>query len=428
VLTDWTYWLSLRHPDQLLTFLWALLLLDGQRYALAKVVVCLWDCGRTFGRWLRGLPREQPFTYCPSVCVILAGHNEAETIGATLESVWGSYPRLEVIVVDDGSTDGMAIEAQRFARSHAGVLVLSRPDRGGKSSAMNFGLRYTRAEVVIVVDADSHLGPAAIWEMVQPLHDPRVGAVAGNVVGRNPFTSLATVLQSYEYLSSIFVGRMLSAGMGMLGIVSGACGAFRRAALDKVGGWDAGPPEDLDLTLALRKIGYEIKFAPYAACYTDLPTTWWGLIKQRLRWERSGAIRNHCRKHVDLACFWHRNFRGLNFLVLLESWVFNIVCMYGIWLWIVWFCWQARPDSWQLALTLYLCYLVFEVIQIFAVLYFSPTVGRDILICGVFFLVPFYQLLLSAVRLVATTEELFLRKSFQDNYVPAKVRAATWHW
>jgi cellulose synthase/poly-beta-1,6-N-acetylglucosamine synthase-like glycosyltransferase len=406
----------------------ALLLTDTPRYALAKIALCSWDCGRNLWRWLRGVPRQQRFTYCPSVCVIVAGHNEEEMIAATLTSLWGTYPRLEIIVVDDGSTDDMEGEARRFARTHSGVQVHRRPERGGKSSATNWALAYTRAEVIVIVDSDSDLGPAAIWELVQPLQDPEVGAVSGAVVARNPFVGLATWLQAYEYLSTIFVGRMLSAWLGILGIVSGAFGAFRRSALDRVMGWDVGPPEDLDLTLALRKCGYKIAFTPYSQCFTEVPPTWWGLIKQRLRWERSGVIRNHCRKHLDMAFFWRPHFRILDFFVLLESWFFNVFCMYGIWVWFVCFVWNPPDDRWQILLTLYLCYLVFEVIQVLVDLVYSNAPGRDLLISAVFFLVPLYQILLLIVRLIATTEEIFLRKSYQDNYVPAKVRQTTWRW
>src|SRR5262249_46442443 len=161
------------------------------------------------------------------------------------------------------------------------------------------------------------LGPSAIWEIVQPLANPAVGAVAGAVLSRG-YHNLVTWLQAYEYLHTIFVGRILSARMGILGIISGAFVAFRRSALDRVMGWDVGPPEDLDLTLSLRKAGYEIAFAPYAQCFTDTPPTWWGLIKQRQRWDRSGAIRNHCRKHVDMAFFWSSHFRFSDFCVVLE--------------------------------------------------------------------------------------------------------------
>jgi cellulose synthase/poly-beta-1,6-N-acetylglucosamine synthase-like glycosyltransferase len=409
-------------------FLGALLLTDGPRYALSKIVLCLADCGRKTWHWLCGAPPAERFSYCPSVSAIIAGHNEADTIEATLESLWGTYPHLEIIVIDDGSTDAMTARAKHFARSHAGVQVLRRPERGGKSSAMNFGLRYATGEVIVVIDADSHLGPAAIWEIVQPLRDPAVGAVSATVIARNPFTNLCTWLQSYEYLSTIFVGRMLAAWMGILGIISGAFGAFRRSVLEEVKGWDVGPPEDLDLTMAIRKAGYRIAYAPYAQCFTELPDTWYGLMRQRLRWERSGVIRNHCRKHLDLAHFWGPNFRWSNFFMLAEAWFFNVFCLYAIWVWIVWFCITLPPGWWQVLLVLYLCYIGFELIQVLATMYYSTALGRDLLICAVFPLVPFYQLFLLAVRLWATTEEIFFRASFRDNYVPEKVRRATWHW
>jgi biofilm PGA synthesis N-glycosyltransferase PgaC len=427
VLTDWIHWLSSLHRDQLLLFLLGLLLTDVPRYALTKLTMCLWHLVRD---WLRCFRSESAngFTYCPSVGVIVAGYNEEVTIESTLTSLWGSYPKLELIVIDDGSKDAMADAARRFALTHDGVLVLKREERGGKSSAMNWGLQYTQAEVIVVVDADSHLGPQAVWELVQPFQDPHVGAVSGAVLARNPFESLATWLQAYEYLSTIFVGRMVSAWLGILGIVSGAFGAFRREALDRVLGWDAGPPEDLDLTLSLRKAGYKIAFAPYSQCFTEVPAGFWTLIKQRLRWERSGVIRNHCRKHVDLAFFWTRNFRWSNLAVVVESLFFNVVCMYGIWIWALWFFCRLPEDWWQILLALYLCYLTFELLQIMAMLYYTNRPGHDLLVCLVFFLIPLYQILQLAVRLVATTEEIFWRPSFDDNYVPIKVRQATWHW
>lgn len=425
--SDWIYWLSVKHPDELMTFLWALLFLDGPRYALSKILMCLWDCGRGVWTWFLGTPRQTSYTCCPSVCLILAGHNEGENISATLQSAWGSYPRLEIIVVDDGSTDAMGEVARRFARDHSGVLVISRPERGGKASATNWALQHTQAEVILVVDSDSHLGPHAIWEMVQPMRDPQVGAVAGSIVPRNPFTNLATWLQAYEYLSTIFVGRMVSARLGILGIVSGACGAFRRTVLDAIKGWDVGPPEDLDLTLAIRKAGHKIAFAPYAECITDVPDTWGALVRQRRRWEEGGVIRNHCRKHLDMACFWSRNFRLGDFILFVETWFFSVFCTYAILAWVIWFCF-FQSSWWQVLVTLYLCYLVFEVIQVLATAYYSTNPRRDLLVCAVFPLVPFYQMFQLPIRLLATTEEILFRKSFRDNYVPRKVREATWHW
>jgi cellulose synthase/poly-beta-1,6-N-acetylglucosamine synthase-like glycosyltransferase len=428
VLTDWIHWLTSLHPDQLIAVLGALLLIDGPRYALSKLALCLWDITAGIGRWIRGVRRETAYAHCPSVCVVIAGYNEEDGIEASLRSVWGTYPRLEIIVVDDGSIDGTAEAAWRFAREHAGVTVLRLPNRTGKSPALNYALQYTKAEVIVGLDADAELRPEAIWEAVQPLANPKVGIVSCAVLGRNPFDSLVTWFQAYEFLHSVFVGRILTARLGVLGIASGAFCAIRRTALDQGYGWDEGSSGDLDLTLRIRKAGYEVAFAPYAECYTEMLPTWWALIKQRLRWDRSITIRNHARKHIDMADLRSRNFRFRDFLVLAESFYFSLFCMYGIWAWIIWFICSVPQGAGQILLAIYLCYLVFELLQVVVALYYTNHFGRDLLICAVFPLVLIYQFTLLAVRLVATTEEIFFRKSYAESFTPDRIRNATWHW
>jgi cellulose synthase/poly-beta-1,6-N-acetylglucosamine synthase-like glycosyltransferase len=428
VLTDWVYWLTTLHPDQLLAVLGALLLIDGPRYAVSKLALCLWDMGAGFGRWVCGIRHTPTYTYCPSVCVVLAGYNEENDIEASLRSVWGTYPRLEIIVVDDGSTDRMTDVARRFACDHAGVMVLRLPNRTGKSPALNYALQYTKAEVIVGIDADGELAPDAIWEGVQPLANPKVGLVSGAVLGRSPFVNLCTWFQAYEFLHSVFVGRILSARLGILGISSGAFSVIRRSVLDEAGGWDEGSSADLDLTLRIRKSGHEVAFAPYAECYTDMMPSWWGLIKQRLRWDRSITIRNHARKHIDMAYFWNRHFRLRDFLVLAESWYFSLFCMYGILAWVIWFICTRPEDGGWILLAMYLCYVVFEFVQVLVAFYYTRHLARDLLICAVFPFTPIYQLILLLVRLVATTEEIFLRKSYSESFTPDRIRHATWHW
>lgn len=425
--TDWMHWLSSLHRDEFWLIMGGLILVDAPRYALSQAAMCLWDFAKRCIAMLHTSPSDVSSPYLPTVCVILAGYNEAETIEATLGSVWGTYPNLQIIVVDDGSLDRMEEVARKFAADHAGVLVLSRDRRGGKSSALNTALPYTEAEVIVAVDTDSHLAPGAIREIVQPLQDPHVGAVSATVLARNPFANLVTWLQAYEYLQTIFVGRMLTARLGLLGIVSGAFGAFRREVLVRVGGWDVGPGEDGDLTLKIRKFGYQIAFAPYAQCYTNVPTTWRRLFKQRLRWDRS-VITFECRKHIDMAYFWQPNFRWTEFVLLCERWFFNIVCVYGLWVYLVWLFWWMPNQAPYVLISLYLCYLAFEVIGPLVVLYYSNTPRRDAAICAIFPLVPLYQFFLKVASVVAITEEIFLRQSFHDDYVPQHVRNVTWHW
>lgn len=99
-------------------------------------------------------PEISGYKYCPSVTVIVAGHNEADTIASTMESVWSRYPRVQMIIVGDGFTEGMTAAAQAFAAGREQILVIR---RGRKSSALNMGLHYATAEIVITLDADSAL-------------------------------------------------------------------------------------------------------------------------------------------------------------------------------------------------------------------------------------------------------------------------------
>ncbi len=428
MLNDWIHWLSSLHPDQLAWLLLPLLLFDAPRYAMAVVAMWLWDCCASLYRRIRGRSVPKSYGHCPSVCVVIAGLNEADTIGQTLRSCWGTYPKLEIIVVDDGSTDGMAKVANDFANTHAGVRVLRKPQRGGKSSALNFALAFTKAEVIVGIDADSHIESNTIWEIVQPFRDENVGAVSGAVLARNPFTNFATWMQAFEYLTCIFVGRMLAARLKVLGIVSGALGAFRRSALDRVEGWDVGPGEDGDLTLKLRKAGYSIAFAPYAQCLTNLPIDWFRWINQRRRWTWA-VVTFEGRKHIDLANIFRRNFRASNLLVILDRWMYNILFPFLIWVYLIWTIgFNYHEHTWKQYLLYYLLYVGFESAQAAIAVYYSNNRWRDMWVGIAAPLMPFYHLTLKLVTIGAVTEEAFWRRSYEDNFVPAHVRRATWHW
>lgn len=419
-MNEWVYWLSDKHPEELATFLWAFLLFDLTRYALIKLCFCIYDI-------IRGVFPSKEKPICPTVSVLLAGYNESAGIESTLQSLWGTYPNLQIIVIDDGSTDNMAEVAQNFANSHSGVLVLRRQRRGGKASATNYGFAFSTGEIIVVIDTDSTVGENAIWEIVQPFRDGKVGGVSGNLIPRNIFTNLLTWFQAYEYLHSISIGRLVSSRLGILGIVSGAFGAFRREAWERVGGMDVGPPEDLDFTLKLRKSGYTIAFAPYSTCYTDVPETLTALTKQRFRWEQGGVVRNFCRKHLDLTDFKSANFRWSNFILWLETFFFDFVCPYIIIAYFLWLFGFATELNFILA-WLYIVYSGFDIIQIAICLFYSKNIGRDLGICLIFPLVFIYRSYLLVIRAVANTQELLWRVSYEDNYVPKHVRESTWHW
>jgi poly-beta-1,6-N-acetyl-D-glucosamine synthase len=367
------------------------------------------------------------YDYAPSVSVVIAGLNEADSLEQTLKLMWGTYPRLQFIIVDDGSTDGMSTIANRFAAEHRNVVVITKR-RGGKSSALNAGLAMATNEIVVVVDADSELGQTAIWEIVQPLADPQVAAVGGNVIVRNANHNLLTRLQAFEYLRSILLGRIVMSRLGLLGIVSGAFGAFRRSTLEQLGGWDVGPGEDEDLILRIRKLGQRVEFAPAAECRTEAPVSWKVISKQRRRWEWA-VVTFESRKHIDMANPFNGHFRFSNFLVFTERWLYNLILPLWCWIYVAWYAWFGDLSHIGHAMMLfYVMYVAGDFLQYLLILDYTSQKRSVAKLVVCVPLMPFYQLFMRVITTIAILEEIFNRRSYKDGFVPSHVRKATWHW
>lgn len=422
MIQDALYWLSGFSLDQyFLTFV-GIMLLDGPRYLFSNILLIFWDFFESF--------KKKPTypAFLPMVTLLIPGKNEAPTIIPCLESLYGSYPFLQIIVIDDGSTDGMFDLAQSFAATHSDVIVLKRGRNGGKSSAQNLAYPYIKGEIVMVVDADSTFGPNTIYRLVQPFRDPKVGGVSGAVLVRNPFDNLCTMFQAYEYLISILVGRTLSAKLDMLSIISGALGAFRTSIFMKGYGMDVGPSEDADITMRIRKMGYNIVFEPSAECYTDVPTSWKALWNQRMRWDM-GVVRMHWRKHRDWSLTTN-NFRLSSYAYWWDTMFFSVWCTLSFWFTMGFLIYTLDGETLQnLFVSVSLIYFFFSFFQVLTVLYHSNHPKRDLLQC---FVAPFYSLygglFMRAVRSVAICDEYFNRSSYRDGYVPPYVQRLAHSW
>lgn len=433
---EWTFWLSSIPRDELLWLILPVVMFDGLRYCFSSLCMWSFDALSALVPGKSLLCKTSPvnlqssqssYRYCPSISLIVAGLNEGDSLRGTLQRLWGTYPKLQLIVVDDGSTDNMAAVARQFAIEHPGVIVISKR-RGGKSSAMNAGLACATGEVTIVLDADSELAPNALWEIVQPLEDPRVGAVSGNVRVRNFSKNLLTRLQAFEYLRSVFLGRMVTSRLGILGIVSGAFGAFRTSLLKQMGGWDVGPGEDEDMVLRIRKLGFKIEFIPHADCFTDVPESWKVLTKQRRRWEWA-VVTFESRKHIDMANPFNKHFSVSNFVLFAERWFFNLLLPLWFWVYIGWRIGSSGLTNLIFPSVLfYLLYLIGDVIQYLIILYYSSHLRRDLGAVFVIPLMPLYQAYQRLVTTFAVVEEMLSRRSFRDGFVPQHVRSVTWHW
>jgi peptidoglycan/xylan/chitin deacetylase (PgdA/CDA1 family)/GT2 family glycosyltransferase/fucose 4-O-acetylase-like acetyltransferase len=215
------------------------------------------------------------------VSVIVPAHNEAANIEVALRSILASDHPVEVLVIDDGSTDGTADLVERLCLP--GVRVIRKPN-GGKASALNTGIAYARHELIVMVDGDTLFEPDTVGELVAPFADPEVGAVSGNVKIANRNTFL-TRLQHIEYVIGFNVDRRVHDLTGSICTIPGAAGAFRRVALLQAGGLsDQTLAEDTDLTIAIGRAGWRMVFQERAIAWTEAPVTVRELWRQRYRW------------------------------------------------------------------------------------------------------------------------------------------------
>jgi len=233
----------------------------------------------------RLLTRAQAQRFAPSVSVLVPAYNEAATIGISLRSVLASdYPDFEVIVIDDGSTDGTEDEVRPFL-SDARVRYL-RKENGGKASALNAGLAAARGEIVLFTDADSVFETDTIRQGVAYFVDPTVGAVSGNDTPLQPRGLLQKMLVVTSHIGTGFVRRALSL-LGVLQIISGNLGLVRTDILRRIGGFREIWGEDLEVTLRLQRERVRVVYGASTRVLAECPGTIAGLWKQRVRWLRS---------------------------------------------------------------------------------------------------------------------------------------------
>jgi biofilm PGA synthesis N-glycosyltransferase PgaC len=329
--------------------------------------------------------------------------------------------------VDDGSTDRTPSICAPLAKTGE-ILYLRNSLRGGKSSAANLGLKHCRGEYIITADADTTFDRDALWHILNKFSDPRIGAVSGNIRIRNVKHNLLTRLQAIQYLITISVGRIASAQLNILLIVSGAFGAFRREIVEQVGGWDVGPGEDADLTLKSKLCGSRISFAPRAVCLTDAPTTIKGFIKQQRRWNRS-IVRYRMRKYTNLFNPLCAEFDLMALLGTLDILGYQVVLSYSFIIYLGWLALYHLPIMLFVLASSYLLYMMNTFVQLAIAWLLSERKTQDARLFIYLPLYPFFSgYLLKFIRVYAYTEELFFRASYTDPQVPQKVLDQTHHW
>jgi cellulose synthase/poly-beta-1,6-N-acetylglucosamine synthase-like glycosyltransferase/peptidoglycan/xylan/chitin deacetylase (PgdA/CDA1 family)/spore germination protein YaaH len=293
-----------------LTFLFAVVLAVGRVAFIIPVALAA-----------RRKARREQFdpAYHPAVSVLIAAYNEQRVIANTVRSVLANpYAGLEVIVVDDGSTDGTGDEVERQFADEPRVRLL-RQANAGKAAALNRGLAAAAGEILVCFDADTQIAPDGIGLIVRHFADARVGAVAGNVKVGNRL-NLLTRWQSIEYITSQNLDRRAYGHLNAITVVPGAVGAWRKSAVLAVGGYLTDTmAEDMELTYRIRRAGWRIAADVETLGYTEAPATFRTFFRQRFRWA-----------YGTLQCLWKH--RGATFhngwfgwVAIPAVWVFQVI-------------------------------------------------------------------------------------------------------
>ena len=353
----------------------------------------------------------------PEISVLLVGYNEEDSIEKAIHSLLEfEYPNLEIIVVDDGSTDRMYEKAKPFAEK--GLIKLLRNSgatgRAGRPVASNIALYAASHEFILSVDADTSFDRNTLLHMIGPFYDPKVGVVAGNLKVRNFGKSFWTRMQALEYFQSISLWKRWLNLLGCNMQASGAFGGFRRSVLLQGGAWDPELAEDADLSLKIKKGGWKVVFAPDAIAMTSAPQTMKQLMKQRYRWDR-GTLRTYFHKHGDLMRFWRFDWR--NAFEMAQDYFFSIFLSYVFVFWLAFMLWQYPIHLLFIFPICYAAYTVTSVITLGVPLLFSERRAEEWPMFLWTPLFPFYKAMLRWVRMYALILET-LRVNYDESYLP----------
>ena len=408
---DWAGWLAM---------FWFMILLEIPRYTLSGVAIFV----SSFRRKLSLTAAEKKSLDQLKISVVIAGHNEADAIEKCLGSLDEQTRRIdEIIFIDDGSTDGMREIINKYCQLGRIDIALSNQVRSGKAASCNLGFTIAKGDIIVNLDADCSYDCDAIEKLIEPFIDPRVGATTGALGVRNFNCSAVTAHQAIEYIVSIGMGKRALDMLNMVVCASGAFGAFRREAINQVGLLAPGPGEDFDVTMRLRRCGWEIRFAADSWCFTDTPATLGAIIRQRRRWDRD-TIRIRMRKFRDVFSPGRRRFSLLETFEQVEWLILNVLVTFVFPIYVAWLFLIFGGGALYILSCVAIVYLVLDAIGFFMALAICRRYDSSMVFVILPYLLTFglYNgIFMRCVRLYAYYEEWIYRASTLDSYSPLRV-------
>lgn len=254
-------------------------------------------------------PKSMALGYRPAISIIVPAHNEEHTIRTCIKSLISQkYTDLSIIVVDDGSTDKTDAVVKSLQKAHKNIRYM-RTDHVGKAAALNSALRHVKTEVFGFIDADTYLTRGTLHDMVGYFG----GKTASVTIAMKPsrVSNLIQGIQKVEYMISSLTRKLLShldAGYYTPGFA-----IYKTDIIKKLGGFDEkNITEDLEIGMRLQEKGYKIENVIEKTAFTEVPSTFRELFRQRMRWYRGYLYNSKKYKHL----FFNRKFGDLGLMVL----------------------------------------------------------------------------------------------------------------
>ena len=389
-----------------------------------SLMATIWICGGIYFylHWERKQAWPATFVWddtAPKVSVLLPCYNEAANVDETIHHLFKqNYPFMEVIAVNDGSKDDTASRLDTLELQYPTLKVLHQANQG-KASAMNNGLSQATGDIIVGIDGDAILDYDAIGYMVSHfLSSPKVSGVTGNPRVRTRSTAIGKI-QTGEFSAIIGLIKRAQRIYGMVFTISGVICAFRRKALEEIGGWNTDMiTEDIDVSWRLQLAGGQVRYEPRAMCWVLMPETLRGLFKQRLRWAQGGG-------EVFLRYFSQTiRWKNRRFWLLMLEYIVSVVWCYSvITLLLAWLVSQFfMPMAWPITATLLTYFgsilIAISFIQFTVSFYIDSRYDKEIFRCVYWSIwYPFAYWILNMVTVVIAFPKAMMRQ---------KGRLATW--
>lgn len=380
-----------------------------------------------------------PLQFRPRVSCVITCYSEGADVKQTIRTLTEQLydGQIEILAIVDGAVQNRhtlvalrALQTYVNAVRHRRLEIVPKLQRGGRVSSLNQGLALATGEIVLALDGDTSFDNDMIRHAVRHFADANVVAVAGNLRVRNVASTLLTRFQALEYMLSIHLSRAGLDAFNVVNNVSGAFGIFRRDFLRRIGGWDSGTAEDLDLTLRIKKYftrypNLRIRFEPRAIGHTDAPASFWQFLKQRLRWDGdlSYLYLRKYRHHLRPGLLGLRNFIAIVWTGLLFQLTMPFVVVgYTSYVLLVY---PAAVVLGVLAFV-YLFYLLLAALMYAEYwLLYSERKRQDLRLAWLLLLFPAFTFLTRCWNAVATLNELLTKSHLESAMAPSWVLRRT---